>query len=226
MKMIMGFWGFVDVLLLAAAIASIVFSVVWREPNLLINLTMSTQHLNAGLIMGVILLVSWLISVGALISPNNSVTGFVILNWALVVDSISILVVGTILWFYTQKIQDNYLAVWEAQSSTTKVAVQDLFKCCGYFEPNDTTVAIGGYCSSPEFVKGLYNSTVTTTNACVGPITSHAEPMLNEVFTLVYGFMAVTVCLFLASLCVIKTRQEKERFRRIDEKRGGRGGFV
>lgn len=151
--------------------------------------------------MGVILLVSWLISVGALVSPNNSVTGFVILNWALVIDSISILVVGTILWFYTQKIQDNYLAVWEAQSSTTKIAVQDLvsvdnagilaqygssfsqFKCCGYFEPNDTTVAIGGFCSSPEFVKGLYNSTITTTNACVGPITSHAEPMLNEVFT-------------------------------------------
>lgn len=78
--------------------------------------------------MGVILLVSWVVSIGALVSPNNSITGFVILNWALVIDSIAILVVGTALWFYTLKIQDNYLAVWQAQSSTTKIAVQDLVR--------------------------------------------------------------------------------------------------
>lgn len=222
-KYIMGFWGFCDLLLLAAAIASIAFSVIWRQPNLLINLTMDAQHLTAGLIMGVILLLSWLISIGALLSPSRSTTGFVVLNWAIVADSIAILVVGTSLWFYTLHIQDNYLAIWEVQSNATKIAVQDLFQCCGYFEPNDTTVAIGGFCSSPAFVAGLYNATVTTANACVGPITGYAEPMLNQVFTLVYGFMAVVISLFLASLCVIKTRQEKERFRKIDAKRGGRG---
>jgi len=221
--MIMGFWGFVDVLLLAAAVASIALSVIWRQPNLLINLTLSIQHLNAGLIMGVIMLVSWVISIGALIMPNNSITGFIILNWALVLDAISILVTGTSLWFYTLRIQHNYLEVWQAQSNATKIAVQDLFQCCGYFTPNDTTAAIGGFCQSPAFVENLYNATVTTTNACVGPITAHAEPMLNQIFTLVYGFMAVVGCLLLASLCVIKTRQEKERFRKIDAKRGGRG---
>jgi hypothetical protein len=57
----------------------------------------------------------------------------------------------------------------------------------------------------------------------------------------VYGYMAVILCLLLASLCVIKKvtsipfkcqsqqlnfnsqRQEDERFKKIDAKRGGRG---
>ncbi|PCH38694.1 tetraspanin [Wolfiporia cocos MD-104 SS10] len=222
-KMIMGFWGFVNVCLLAAAIISIVFSVVWREPNLLLNLTLSTTHLNAGLIMGIILLISWLISIGALLSSNNSVMGFVVLNWALVVDSIAVLIVGTIFWQYTLGIRNNYLQVWEAQSTETRIAVQDLFKCCGYYAPNDTTVALGGFCANQTFVDGLFVSNTSNTNACVGPITAFAEPTLNQIFTYVYGFMAVVICLFLASLCVIKTRQEKERFRKIDAKRGGRG---
>lgn len=87
---------------------------------------MLIPYLTAGLIMGVILLVSWLVSIGALLSPTRSTTGFVVLNWAIVIDSIAILVVGTSLWFYTLHIQDNYLAVWEVQSNATKIAVQDL----------------------------------------------------------------------------------------------------
>lgn len=56
----------------------------------------------------------------------------------------------------------------------------------------------------------------------------------------VYSFMGVILCLLLATLCVIKRvssycaqllipvinclqRQEEERFKKIDEKRGGRG---
>lgn len=45
-RFIMGFWSFVDVLLLAAAVASIVFSVVMRKPDLMVNFSISTQQLN------------------------------------------------------------------------------------------------------------------------------------------------------------------------------------
>ncbi|KZT03532.1 tetraspanin [Laetiporus sulphureus 93-53] len=224
-RKIMAFFGFMDFLLLGIAIVSIVFSIVWREPDTLRNLELSTQHLNEGLIMGVILLVSWVVSVGALLSPNNSIKGFVLFNWTLALDAIVVLIVGTTLWFYTLMVRDNYLAVWEVQSTETRVAIQDLFSCCGYFEPNDTTVALGGFCANETFVTSLFNASDTTQNACVTSITGHAEPMLNQIFTYVYGFMAVVGGLFLASLCVIKTRQEKERFRRIDVKRGG-VGFV
>ena len=41
----MGIWAFVDVWLLAAAILSIVMSIVWRRPNLMLNLTLSSTQL-------------------------------------------------------------------------------------------------------------------------------------------------------------------------------------
>ncbi|CCM03846.1 uncharacterized protein FIBRA_05995 [Fibroporia radiculosa] len=240
MKMIMGIWGFVDICLLAAATISIAFSIIWRKPDLLLNIELSTQHLNAGLVMGIILFISWLISIGAFLSPATSILGFIILDWFLVLDMIAVLTVGTMMWYYTLQIRDNYFAVWQAQSTETRIAVQNMFQCCGYFEPNDTTVALGGFCANQTFVDSLVDAASVNTNACVGPITAVAEPTLNQIFTYVippysrglvtdlsyssvYGFMAVVICLFLASLCVIKVRQEKERFRKIDAKRGGRG---
>ncbi|KAI0736592.1 tetraspanin [Fomitopsis betulina] len=224
-KAIMGFWSFVDVLLLAAAIASIVFSVVMRKPDLLANFAISTQQLNAGLIMGVVLLASWLVSIIAVLSPTAQVTGFIVLNWMLMLDVVAILVVGTSLWFFTLHIEDNYLAVWQSLSNASKIVVQDEFQCCGYFTPNDTTAAVGGFCANTTFIDSLFNATATTTNACISHLTGYGEPMLNQIFTYTYGFMAVVISLFLASLCVIHIRREKERFRKIDAKRGG-GGFV
>lgn len=224
-KVIMGFWSFVDVLLLAAAVASIVFSIVERKPDLLVNFAINTEQLNAGLIMGVILLASWIVSIIAVLSPAAQVTGLIVLNWMLVLDAIAVLVVGTSIWFFTLHIEDNYLAVWDALSNATKIEIQDEFSCCGYFMPNDTTAAIGGFCQSQAFVDSLVNATETTDNACITYLTGFGEPMLNQIFTLTYGFMAVVVCLFLATLCVVHTRREKERFRKIDLKRGG-GGFV
>lgn len=42
----------------------------------------------------------------------------------------------------------------------------------------------------------------------------------------IYGFTAIQVCLFLVSVCLIISRREQERFRRVDEKKGVSGGFV
>jgi len=226
-KILMGVWGFLDVLLLGAGVLATVFSIVWREPNVLLNFTLSTQKLDAGLVLGIFFLVTFLISIVAMIRRNNSVVGLIVLNWALVLDAIVTLVVGTAVWFYTLEERNNYLAVWQAASPDTRVDLQNMFSCCGYFAPNDTTAEIraGSFCQSQDFVNSLFNATATTTNACVTPVTAHTDFTLNNIFTSVYGFMAVVICLLLATLCVIKTRTEKERFRKIDAKRGG-GGFV
>ncbi|KAI0928257.1 hypothetical protein AcW1_005558 [Taiwanofungus camphoratus] len=223
-KILLGAWGFLDICLLVDAIVAIVFSIIWREPNLLLNLELSTAHLNAGLILGVILMLSWIVSIAAIIQRNSSIKGFVVLNWALAVDAIAVLIVGTIIWFYTLQERNNYFAVWNAQSPETRLAIQNMFQCCGYFTPNDT-VEFGGFCANATFVNSLVNPNSTDMFRCVSPITKHADVTLNKIFTSVYGFMAVVICLFLASLCVIKTRKEAERFAKIDVKRGG-GGFV
>jgi len=222
----MGIWGFLDVLLLAAGIIATVFSIVWREPNVLLNFTLSTQKLDAGLVLGIFFIVTFLISMVAMIRKNNGITGFIVLNWALVLDAIVTLIVGTVVWFYTLEETTNYYSVWKAASADTRVDLQDMFQCCGYNAPNDTVeIRDGTFCSSQDFVNSLYNATTPTNNACIFLVTGSTDVTLNQIFTSVYGFMAVVVCLFLATLCVIKTRTEKERFRKIDAKRGG-GGFV
>ena len=45
-KKLMGFWIFFDVCLLVAGIMTLVLSIVWREPNLLLNLTFDKFELN------------------------------------------------------------------------------------------------------------------------------------------------------------------------------------
>ncbi|KAH9952212.1 tetraspanin [Amylocystis lapponica] len=225
-KIMMSAWGVFDVSLLIAGVIATVFSIIWREPNLLLNFTLSTQKLDAGLILGILFILTFLLSMGALMGKNNGTMGFVLLNWMLVLDAVATLIVSTAMWFYTLQERNNYYAVWKEASSETRLELQNLFSCCGYFAPNDTAeVQPNNFCSSTDFVNSLFNATATTTNACVTPITKRTDVTLNQIFTYINGFMAVVICLFLATLCVIKTRTEKERFRKIDAKRGG-GGFV
>ncbi|KAL6309060.1 hypothetical protein BKA93DRAFT_814971 [Sparassis latifolia] len=215
----MAVWGVFDFCLLGSGVLMLALSIVWREPNLMINIALSTMHLNAALILAILFIVTFVISIGAMVQKNPGILGFVVLNWALIVDAIATLVVGTIIWFYSLQERNNYYAVWKMQTNTTRVAVQNEFSCCGYFLPNDTA-AIGGFCVSDTFVNSL-----PTTSACVSHITAFADDMLQPIFTYIYFFMGIVLCLLLASLCVIKTRTEVERFRKIDAKRGG-GGFV
>ena len=47
-KKLMAFWAFTDLWLLAAAALSIIMSIVWREPNLMMNLTLNNSFLLGG----------------------------------------------------------------------------------------------------------------------------------------------------------------------------------
>ena len=48
-KRVMAFYGFVDLWLLAAGVLSLVMSLVWRAPNLMINFTLSSSDLTGAL---------------------------------------------------------------------------------------------------------------------------------------------------------------------------------
>lgn len=216
----MGVWVALDVLLLVAGIVALALSIVWRAPNILMNMVLSSADLTAGTVLGVALIVTFVLSVGAIIQRKHVTIGLVILNYALLIDSIAILVIGTFVWFFTLKERDNFHKLWLEATPATRLTLQDQFKCCGYFNGTDLA-EIGGFCQSQDFVNKLDPS--VTTNFCVTPVTGFADVTLNNIFTTVYGFMAIVLCLLLASLCVIKKRQEDERFKKIDAKRGGRG---
>lgn len=73
-------------------------------------------------------MLSWIVSIAAIIQRNSSIKGFVVLNWALAVDAIAVLIVGTIIWFYTLQERNNYFAVWNAQSPETRLAIQNMVR--------------------------------------------------------------------------------------------------
>jgi len=207
-------WAALDFALLAAGIILTAFSIVWRAPDLVRDLTISHMDLNAGLALGIMLEISFLVSLFAITQRKPLTTGLKALNWTLVADSIAIVIIGSIVWFYTLGERANYQVVWLEQTSSIQEQLQDKFSCCGYF--NGTNIALGGaFCTN--------NATASIQPGCVTAITGAADYTLNNIFTTIYGFMAITLSLFLASLCHINQRLEEDRFRRIDEKRGGRG---
>lgn len=217
----MGVWAALDILLLAAGVISLILSLVWRAPNILMNMVLSSADLTAGTILGVALLITFVISIGAIVQRNHVTIGLVILNYALLFDALAILVIGTFVWFYTLQERANFHKLWIDAPRETRITLQDQFRCCGYFNGTDAAEIGGSFCTSQDVINGL-NSNVAS-NFCVTPVTGFADMTLNNVFTTVYGFMAIVLCLLLASLCVIKKRQEDERFKKIDAKRGGRG---
>lgn len=220
-KKLMGVWTVLDFLLMAAGAVALAFSIVWRAPNLMMNMVLSSSDLTAGMILGIALLATFAISVGAIVQRNHVTIGLVILNYTLIADAIAIVVIGSFVWFYTLRERDNFHEYWVHASHQTRLSLQDQLKCCGYFNGTDSAELGGSFCQTQDIISNL-NPNVTA-NFCVSPITSFADRTLNNVFTTVYGFMAIVLCLLLASLCVIKKRQEDERFKRIDAKRGGRG---
>jgi len=213
----MGVWTFLDLCLLAAGGTTIGLSIAWRAPNLLMNMVFSKADLTAGTVLGIALLITFVISIAAIVQRNHVTVGLVFLNWALIVDAIIVVVIGSFIWFFTLRERDNFHKIYAKQTPQNRILVQDLLKCCGYFNGTDLGELGGSFCSNPAT---LANS---STPNCVGPITAFADSSLNAAFTTVYGFMAILISLFLASLCVINKRLEDERFKRIDAKRGGRG---
>jgi len=217
----MGAWVALDLCLLAAGVLALALSIVWRAPNVLMNMVLSSADLTAGTILGIALLVTFVISIAAIVQRNHVTIGLVILNYALLIDAVGILVIGTFIWFFTLKERANFHVLWAAASPATRITIQDQFKCCGYFDGTDLAEIGGTFCQSQEFVSSLVAN--VTTNFCVTPVTNFADVTLNNIFTTVYGYMAIVLCLLMSSLCVIKKRQEDERFKKIDAKRGGRG---
>ncbi|KAH9079234.1 tetraspanin Pls1 family [Lactarius deliciosus] len=220
-KYLYGFYGFFTLGLAVAGIISILFSILWRKNDLLLNMTFSHSDLTAGLVMGIALLLTSFLSVGAIIQRNHVTVGLVVLNWVLIADAIIVLVIGSIVWFFTLRERSEFHTEYAKLQPSQRITLQDQFSCCGYFNATDLIEIGGRFCQSSAFANAL-NTTVAS-NFCVSPITSHVDVSLNHVFSTTYGFMAGIIGLFLSSLCVIKVRGEIERFRRIDAKRGGRG---
>lgn len=224
-RKLMAFWGVIDFCMLAAGVVSVVFSFAFRKKDILLNMTISSADLTAALVLGIMLLITFLFSIGAIVQKNHVTIGLVVLNYMLIVDGIAILTAGTFVWFFTLQERNNFHKLYLELPPSSRSFIQDKFSCCGYFNGSDA-VESSTFCTTTQiaFINALDPSDVNNSNNfCVTKVTAFADYALNNVFSGCYGFVAIVLTLLLASLCVINKRKEDERFKKIDAKRGGRG---
>jgi hypothetical protein len=141
-RLLIGIWVAFDFLLLCAGIISLVLSNVWSAPDILMNMVLSRADLSgnklnsppypgvshtvsAGTILGVALLITFALSIGGIIQRKHVNTGLYLLNYALLVDAIGVVVIGTFVWWFTLKEMNNFHSLWLAESVDNRIALQD-----------------------------------------------------------------------------------------------------
>lgn len=75
--------------------------------------------------MGIALLITTALSIGAIIQRNHVTIGLVVLNWVLISDAIIVLVVGTFVWFYTLRERAEYHVKYGQLSASQRITIQD-----------------------------------------------------------------------------------------------------
>lgn len=75
--------------------------------------------------MGIALLLTSFVSVGAIIQRNHVTIGLVLLNWLLIADAVIVLVVGTFVWFFTLRERSEYHSVYAKLQPSQRVFIQD-----------------------------------------------------------------------------------------------------
>ncbi|KZV61709.1 tetraspanin [Peniophora sp. CONT] len=221
LKKVYGFYALFTLFMLAGAAISIAFSLVFGKKDLFFNMIFSSEDRISGIILGVFLALTSGLSILAVVQRNHVTGPLVMLNWMLIADAVAVITVGSRIWFFSLRQRAEFHTKWIELSGAERITIQDMFSCCGYFLGNDTAEIGGKFCTSQDFANSL-NAT-NTANFCVTPITQKTDYTLENTFTSIYAFMVPVIGLFLASLCVIQMRNEIERFKRIDLKRGGRG---
>lgn len=71
------------------------------------------------------LLLTFFTSVFAVVQKNHVTLGLVILNWTLIADAIAVVVIGSMIWFYSLHQRNNYFDVFKAASAQTRIDIQD-----------------------------------------------------------------------------------------------------
>jgi hypothetical protein len=146
-KYLYGFYGFFTLGLTIAGIISVLFSILWRKNDMMLNMTFSNADLNgtfvvfhpvvifsqchlssAGIVMGVAFLITTAFSIGAIIQRNHVTIGLVVLNWVLISDGIIVLVVGTFVWLYTLRENAEYHVKYAQLQPSQRVTVQDMVR--------------------------------------------------------------------------------------------------
>ncbi|KAI0147505.1 hypothetical protein GGR57DRAFT_253297 [Xylariaceae sp. FL1272] len=169
----------------------------------------------AGIANSVISFIAFATTLPALATNNR---GWLKLAGVLIVISaLFTLIIGLDLWIFTLRIKETFGTIWTAQNTQVQELMQTAFQCCGYFNSTSPAFITDATCPSP--------ASAALVQGCATPIASFSNTFVDNIFTALFGIVAVDALAVVAIACVLKDRKETERFRHIDEKSGVRGGF-
>lgn len=75
--------------------------------------------------LGIVFIMTFVLSIGAVVQKNHVTMGFVLLNWMLIVDALIVIVTGTIVWYFTLGERAHYFGVFNSLSRDTRIEIQD-----------------------------------------------------------------------------------------------------
>jgi hypothetical protein len=135
-----------DIALLAAGAVCIAMSIVWRSPDVLRDLvinntdligeytlfyaarlkfTYSNAFIIAGLVLGIMFILTSIFGLISIFQRNHITMPLVALNWMLVVDALYVMVIATVVWFYSLRQRNEFYGVWKEQTSAIRTVLQD-----------------------------------------------------------------------------------------------------
>ncbi|ETN42305.1 uncharacterized protein HMPREF1541_04246 [Cyphellophora europaea CBS 101466] len=215
-KVLWVFTGF-EALYLGSAVTHLVVPLTTRASlrreatigNVAPDLLLEHCPLTASLTNSIIMFGIFLVSLPA-IFIKTSRTWLIVHAWGVVVTTFITLGIGLRIWFDTLETHKNLEPVWNKQEEFVQSLLQVRFSCCGYNNPS-------------LFIRGQTCPTATIAaqlGPCTIPFSSFANHFLDVVFTASFGFCAINMLLLLATMCLIKDRKDRKRFRKIEMKLG------
>lgn len=91
------------------------------------------------------MLITFVISIGAIVQPNHVTKPLAVLNWALILDALGVLIVGTLIWWQSLQERNNFANAFDAASSDARLAIQDKVSCYPVGSVDGSNVTCSSY---------------------------------------------------------------------------------
>ncbi|MBW0513056.1 hypothetical protein O181_052771 [Austropuccinia psidii MF-1] len=232
-----------NAILLLTAVLTIIVVITWaalfdkplsNNSDLYIQLAIPQSLVIAGYIGVGLVVITVLVSLWTLLSQptkeDSKTKPLSIYLIFLLILFVFTLTIASATWFITLEERARFTPVWNSLPRQQKIFIQDDLQCCGWF--NATTEGLfnsslrTGYCSNPDRLPVDPDPNVLS--GCIDKFDKMADDLLNNTFTIGYGFTALQFFLILVSGAIANLRIQEKRFLKIDykQRQNGKGGFV
>ncbi|CAG8548625.1 1726_t:CDS:2 [Dentiscutata heterogama] len=176
------------------------------------SVVLSKPSLIGGITIGIIRILIFFVGIIGFFAPFKRCHNWLMAqSICIVMTTIALLILGAMIWFKTLNERNFFKDVWIGWMNGTRARFQDQFNCCGWEYPLSYGVVSRGCLD-------LQQVNTTMFGGCDSLIIGTGDKISREVFTLLFGFIAIDIITFLTISVLIHARNIVERFRKIEEK--------